>query len=59
MLQRRSYVIIRGELKSGNTIHFDNTKFNQLYINGEYYTGDYTFNGETPETYERLVVVVV
>lgn len=59
MLQRRSYVIVRGNLKSGKTIHFDNTKFNQLYINGERYTGDYTFNGETPETYERLVVVVV
>ena len=59
MLQRRSYVIVRGNLKSGNTIHFDDTKFNQLYINGERYTGDYTFNGETPETYERLVVVAV
>jgi hypothetical protein len=59
ILQRRSYVIIRGNLKSGNTIHFDNTKFNQLYINGECYTGDYVFNGETPETYERLVIVAV
>lgn len=59
MLQRRSYVIIRGNLKSGNTIHFDNTKFNQLYINGERYIGDYVFNGETPETYERLVIVIV
>lgn len=59
MLQRRSYVIVRGNLKSGNTIHFDNTKFNQLYINGERYTGDYTFNGETPEMYERLVIVAV
>ena len=59
MLQRRSYVIVRGNLKSGNTIHFDNTKFNQLYINGQRYTGDYVFNGETSETYERLVIVVV
>ena len=59
MLQKRSYVIVRGNLKSGNTIHFDNTKFNQLYINGERYTGDYVFNGETSETYERLVIVVV
>lgn len=59
LLRRRSYVIIRGNLKSGSTIRFDSTKFDQLYINGERYTGDYTFNGETPETYERLVVVAV
>ncbi len=59
MLMRRTYVIIRGNLKSGNTIRYDETKFNQLYINGERYTGDYTFNGETPEMYERLVIVAV
>lgn len=59
MLQRRSYVIIRGNLKSGKTIRYDETKFNQLYINGERYTGDYTFNGETPEIYERLVIIAV
>jgi hypothetical protein len=59
LLRRRSYVIIRGNLKSGSTIRFDNTKFDQLYINGERYTGDYTFNGETPEIYERLVIVAV
>lgn len=59
LVQCDTYVIIRGNLKSGKTIHYDETKFSQLYINGERYTGNYTFNGETPETYEKLVVVAV
>ena len=59
LLNRVSYVIIRGLLKSGNTIRYDETKLGQLYINGKRYTGNYTFNGETPETYEKLVVVAV
>lgn len=53
-----TYVIIRGNLKSGKKIRYDETKFNQLYINGKRYTSDYTFNGETHKTYERLTIVL-
>ena len=59
VLRNNSYVIIRGNLKSGRTIRYDETKYQQLYINGERYTVDYTFHGETPETYERLTVFIV
>lgn len=59
VLRHNSYVFIRGNLKSGRTIRYDETKYQQLYINGERYTADYTFNGETPETYERLTVFIV
>lgn len=59
VLRDNSYVIIRGNLKSGSTIRYDETKYQQLYINGERYTGDYTFNGETPDIYERITVLVV
>lgn len=59
VLRHNSYVFIRGNLKSGSTIRYNETKYQQLYINGERYTGDYTFNGETPETYERVTVFIV
>lgn len=59
VLRLNSYVFIRGNLKSGRTIRYDETKYQQLYINGERYTADYTFNGETPDIYERITVFVV
>jgi hypothetical protein len=59
VLRLNSYVFIRGNLKSGSTIRYDETKYQQLYINGERYTGDYTFNGETPDIYERVTVFIV
>lgn len=59
VLRLNSYVFIRGNLKSGRTIRYDETKYQQLYINGERYTADYTFNGETPDVYERITVFVV
>lgn len=59
VLRHNSYVFIRGNLKSGRTIRYDETKYQQLYINGERYTGDYTFIGETPDVYERVTVFIV
>lgn len=57
-LKKWSYACIRGELNSGDTIRFDSTKFNQMFINGVEYSRDYTFNGANSNSFEHVTILL-
>ena len=58
-LQLRTHIFLSGYLPNGSTIHFDDTGYAELYINGVKYTSDYTCRATDEGSREKLNITVV